>query len=349
MRTRRTFLKQALLASGGLAAAPVLGACGRESGALVFCSYGGSYQKAQSKAWIKPFLEANSKIRVVQDSPTDYAKLAAMQKTENVTWDLVDTGSDYGLGRTARNLEKLDCERIGCDELQPKRLLSTGFRVPVITYSVVVAYRKDKFGGRKPRSFDDFFNMKDFPGPRGVASQANNGSTLEIALIADGVPPDKLYPLDIDRALAKLDSIKSSLVYWETGEQSAQLLANGQVTMGTSWNGRVYTYEQEGAPVQIMWDQHFLTADYLVIPQGSRNVDAATKLCAYMVSAENNARISQYIAYGPSNTNALDKVPAKMRPYLPTSHLSTALSLNDRWWAENIRHAEEKFQAWRSA
>lgn len=40
-QNRRTFLKRALLASGGLAAAPALGACGQESGAVVFTSYGG--------------------------------------------------------------------------------------------------------------------------------------------------------------------------------------------------------------------------------------------------------------------------------------------------------------------
>ncbi|MQA01888.1 MAG: extracellular solute-binding protein [Streptosporangiales bacterium] len=261
----------------------------------------------------------------------------------------LDTGADYGLGPTTKQLAKLDCKQLGCSDLQPEKLTTTGFRVPVITYSNVIGYRTDKFDGAKPTKYEDFFDLDKFPGKRSVASQANNGSTLEVALLADGVKPDELYPLDVDRALKKLDTIKSQLTYWETGEQSAQMLANGQAVMGTSWNGRVYTYAQEDAPVDIMWEQHFLTADYLVIPKDAPNVEAAMKLAAYMVDEKNSARISDFIAYGPPNVNAVDKVNKKTEPFLPTSHADTALALDDEWWAKNLNKVEEKFQSWRSA
>lgn len=342
-------LKGGLLASAGLAAGSSLAGCGGDDDGVVFASYGGAYQEAQTKAWIEPFMEANPGIRVVQDSPTDYAKLEAMARLGNIMWDLVDTGADYGLGPTTDNLVKLDCSRMPCSELQPKRLVTTGYRVPVITYSNVIGYRTDKFGGKKPSTYEDFFDLKRFPGPRSIASIASNGSTFEVALLADGVRPDDLYPIDVDRALKKLDTIKSSLVYWETGEQSAQLIADGQSVMGTSWNGRVYNYAKEDAPVEIMWSQHFLTADYLVIPKNAKNVEAATKLCAYMVAADNSARISEYIAYGPTNVKALDKVDEEIRPFLATTHLKTALSLDDKWWAANLTSVEQKFQTWRSA
>lgn len=351
--SRRDLLKHAMLVTGGLVVAgPALSACGGSGGGkgtVTFTSYGGAYQKAQTKAWIEPFMKANPDIKVVQDSPTDYAKLEAMERSGNVTWDLVDTGADYGLGPTTKNLTKLDSGKIRFADLQPKALKTTGYRIPVITYSNVMGYRTDKFNGRKPTSFADFFNLKDFPGKRAIANVSNNGSTLEIALLADGVSPDKLYPLDVERALKKLDTIKSSLTYWETGEQSAQLLAQGQAVMGTSWNGRIYTYAKEGAPVDIMWKQHFLTADYLVIPKNAPNADAAMKLAAYMVAPENSARISEYIAYGPPNVKAFGKINPKMKPYLPTSHQKTALKLDDAWWSANLTQVEEKFQNWRSS
>lgn len=352
--SRRQLLQRAMLASGGVVlGGPLLSACGSGGGGggnqVTFTSYGGSYQKAQEKAWITPFMKANPDIEVIQDSPTDYAKLEAMLRSGNVTWDLVDTGADYGLGPTAEDLTKLDCEMLDCSELQPDKLTTTGYRVPVITYSNVVGYRTDKFGGKKPTSYADFFDLDKFPGKRSVANQANNGSTLEIALLADGVKLEELYPLDVDRALKKLDTIKSQLTYWETGEQSAQLLANGQAVMGTSWNGRIYTYAQEGSPVEIMWDQHFLTADYLVIPKEAPNVDIAMKLAAYMVDEKNNARISEYIAYGPSNEKAVDKVDKKTEPFLPTTHADTAQALDDKWWSQNLSDVEQKFQNWRSA
>lgn len=350
--SRRQVLQRAMVAGGGLAfGGSLLSACGSGGGGgkVTFTSYGGSYQKAQEKAWIKPFMKANPDIEVIQDSPTDYAKLEAMMRSGNVTWDLVDTGADYGLGPTTEKLTKLDCKQLGCADLQPEKLTTTGYRVPVITYSNVVGYRTDKFGGKKPTTYADFFDLDKFPGKRSIASQANNGSTLEIALIADGVSPDELYPLDVDRALRKLDEIKSELTYWETGEQSAQQLANGQAVMGTSWNGRIYTYAQEGSPVEIMWDHHFLTADYLVIPKDAPNVDAAMKLAAYMVDEKNSARISDFIAYGPPNVNAVDKVNKKTEPFLPTSHADTAMALDDEWWSKNLNKVEEKFQSWRSS
>lgn len=350
--SRRQLLRKAMIVTGGLAVAgPALSACGSGggNGTVTFTSYGGSYQKAQTKAWLDPFSEANPDIKIVQDSPTDYAKLEAMFRSQNVKWDLIDTGADYGLGPTTKNLAKLDCEQMGCADLQPEKLKTTGYRIPVITYSNVLAYRTDKFGGKKPKSYADFFDLKNFPGKRSIANQANNGSSLEVALLADGVKIEDLYPLDVDRALKKLDTIKSELTYWETGEQSAQLLAEGQAVMGTSWNGRVYTYANEGAPVEILWNQHFLTADYVVIPKDAPNGDAAAKLAAYIVAPENSARISDHIAYGPPNVKAFDKINKKMRPYLPTNHLKTALSLDDEWWSKNLTKIEEKFQNWRSS
>lgn len=351
--SRRQFLRQAAIASGGLVlAGPVLSACaggaGNSANSVTFTGYGGAYQDAQAKAWLDPFVKANPDITVVKDSPTEYAKIEAMVRSGNVTWDLVDVSSDYGLGPTTESLTQLDCGALPCAQLQPDLFQTSGFRAPVVTYSNVLAYRTDKFGGRTPTSFADLFNLTDFPGKRSISSSAAYGAALEMALMADGVPADKLYPLDVDRALRKLDTIKSSLTYWQTGQQSAELLANGQSAMGTAWNGRVDTYIKEGAPVQIMWDKHFISADYLVIPKGARHTDAATKLAAYILAPENNARISDYIAYGPTNIASQDKVNPEMKPNLPTGHMQTALPVNDEWWSANNREVEQKFQEWRS-
>jgi hypothetical protein len=93
---------------------------------------------------------------------------------------------------------------------------------------------------------------------------------LEIALLADGVPFDKLYPLDVDRALRKLDPIKKNAVWWTTNSQSQQLMIDGECVLGILNNGRIYDAVQKGAKIGIEWAQNLQSVDYLVVPKGSK-------------------------------------------------------------------------------
>lgn len=312
---------------------------------LTFVSFGGAYQEAQTTAWLEPFMDANPNVTIVQEEPVDYAKIQAMVESGNVTWDVVDVGNDFGLGRHEEILEPIDCEVVPCDELRPDLFPTTGYRVPDIVYSVVLGYRTDEFGGSAPTTFADYFDLTAFPGKRGAFNYASWG-LLEIALLGDGVAPDQLYPLDLDRAFAKLDTIKDQIVFYDSGAQSAQLLADGEVTMGMSWNGRIFDIQQEEAPVDIMWDEHILTADYLVIPKGSKNVDAAMDLIAWIVSAEHNADLSSHITYAPPNEKAVDKVDPAMEPDMPTSYLDAGIGFDDDWWDANFDAVDQRWQEW---
>ncbi len=317
----------------------------QEEATIVFCSYGGTFQEAQTQAWIDPFMAANPNITVIQDEPTDYAKIQAMVESGNVTWDVVDVGNDFAIGEFEELCEPLDPAVIPFDELQPDVFATTGYRVPVIAYSVVLGYRPDKLNGNVPTSFADFFDLEKFPGKRGCYNYLSGGLP-EIALLADGVAPEELYPLDMERAYRKLDTIKDQIVWWDTGAQSAQLLADGEVSMGMSWNGRLSEAQEEGAPIEIMWDQHILTADYLMIPKGCKNIDAAMQLIAWMTSAENSAEISNFINYGPPNINAIPKVDPAIASGLPTAYVDTAVGFDDVWWGENYSTLNPDWQNW---
>lgn len=321
------------------------GAATSEPVPLTFVSYGGVYQQAQTDAWLEPYADAHGHVRIVQDSPTDYAKLRAMVNAEAVVWDVVDVAGDFGLTSDEDLLEPIDCAVVACDDLQPETFPTTGYRVPNLVYSVVLGYRTDQAGSRRPRSFADFFDLERFPGKRG-AQDWPAGGLLEIALLADGVPPQRLYPLDVERAFAKLDTIKSQIVWWETGAQSAQLLADGEVSIGMSWNGRVFDVQRAGAPVEAMWDQHLMLADYFVIPKGSPHVSEAMRLIAWMTSAEHSAALSRHLPYAPANERAVDDVDPEMAPHLPTSHLATAVPFDDRWWDANFERVDERWRAW---
>lgn len=352
MRVRNTvfYTVVAMLVVG----AALLVGCGSETATtggdgeqvtITFASGGGDYGDAIKDAWLDPFMAANPNIKVIQDDPSDPSKYKAMVEAGNVTWDVVDLGNDFAIGPTVDLCEKLDPAVVPFEQLQPDKLPTTGYRAPDATIGVVVAYRPKNFSGEMPQTFADFFDLKKYPGKRGCFNWVSGG-ILEMALLADGVPAEQLYPLDVDRAFKKLDTIKSSIIWWTTGAQSAQLLVDGEVSMGMSWNGRIGAAQAAGATLEIMWPQFILTADYLSIPKGSKHVKEAQQLIAWITSAENNAELSNFINYGPTNIDAVSKINADVAPEIPTSHADTAIGFDDAWWAENYDSVNQQWQNW---
>jgi putative spermidine/putrescine transport system substrate-binding protein len=230
---------------------------------LVFTSYGGSFQRAQDKAWLKPYTRETG-TEIHQDSPTDYAKLQDMVENNKVIWDVVDVGNDFGLESTADLLEPLDYSII--DKGPILEGYASKYRIACMLYANVLAYNTERVEGT-PSSWADFFNTRKFPGRRGLHKVPSE--TLEVALLADGVLLGDLYPLDVNRALGKLDTIKDQILWWEDAARSQQQIASGEVALISAWNGRVQTEINTGAPVKTQWNQNLQTADYLVVPFGT--------------------------------------------------------------------------------
>ena len=91
----------------------------------------------------------------------------------------------------------------------------TDCAVANIVWSTVMAYNTEN-NATSPDSIDDFFNLADFPGKRGLRKNAK--ANLEMALMADGVPADEVYDMletdeGVDKAFAKLDTIKDEVVW----------------------------------------------------------------------------------------------------------------------------------------
>ncbi len=353
MRSWRIVLTVAAVIALAIGIMGLMAACGGDEGdatgeeqvTISFVSWGGTFQEAETKAWLEPYMAENPNVKIVQDEPTEYAKIQAMVESGNVTWDVVDIGNDFGLGESERLCEPLDPEIVPLDELQPETLLSNGYRAPVHVYSTVVGYRPDMLDGKAPTSYADFFDLENFPGKRGCYNWVMGG-LLEMALVADGVAVEDLYPLDMDRAFKKIDTIKDKIVWWDTGAQSVQLLTDGEVSMGMSWNNRIVTAREEGSDIEIMWDQHLMMADYVMIPKGSKNVDEAMKFIGWITSAEHSADLSKYVASGPGNVNAISKADPKYAADVPTAHLEGAIPQDDAFWGENYSKLDPDWQNW---
>jgi putative spermidine/putrescine transport system substrate-binding protein len=187
--------------------------------------------------------------------------------------------------------------------------------------SMGLAYRTDVFKGEKPKNWGDFWDVKKFPGPRALGAPIGAGAygTLEIALLADGVPLDKLYPIDVDRAFRKLEQIKPHVVKWyTTAVQPQQLLVDKEAVMVAALSARTFILKEKGAPIDFVWNQAMAFPMFLAIPKGSKNKDNAHRLISYMLQAENQSRYGNIYYYGVANKRPYEAIPATRARMLTT-------------------------------
>ncbi|WP_027035490.1 ABC transporter substrate-binding protein [Mesorhizobium ciceri] len=324
--------------------AGLLAATAAKADEMAFTSWGGTTQEAQTKSWAAPF-EASSGIKVLQDGPTDYGKLKAMVDAGNVTWDVVDVEMDFAI-KAAKDglLEPIDYAVVPKADLDPR--FSNEHAVGSFYYSFVLAWNKGAVPG-EPTGWADMFDTKKFPGKRTFYKWSAPG-VIEIALLADGVPADKLYPLDLDRAFKKLDTIKSDIVWWSGGAESQQLIASGEAAFGQLWNGRVFALQQDGTDVGVAWNQNLTAADVLVVPKGAKNKGSAMKFLAAATSPTGQAKFAEASGYAPISTKAKAEMPADAVKALPDAHVEGQINLDMNYWAEHRDEIATRWYAWQT-
>jgi len=344
---RRTFLRSALAAS----AVPVAlkaGPARAQAQQLTVVSWGGSYQDAQSKALFQPAAKALG-ISVKEETYSGLADLRMRVKSGAVTWDVVCSGS----GTAARAgveglLEKLDYSVIDVADFVPGA--SAPYYVGGDAFSTVVAWNTKTYGDKGPQNWADFWDVTKFPGTRSY----RNTLTLEPALMADGVPLDKVYevlsaPGGIDRAIKKIAQLKPHIaVWWSSGAQSAQLMMDGAVDMVMGWNGRFDVAKQAGAKVAYTFNQGLLDYDTYVIPKGAPHAELAMKFLAEISKPKYQADLTKYITYGPTNKKAYDigVISPSVASQLPSSpaNLAKQLVIDDQWYMKFDQKASEAYQ-----
>lgn len=312
---------------------------------MVFTSWGGTTQDAQTEFWAAPFAETSG-IAVVQDGPTDYGKIKAMVEAGATNWDVVDVEFDWALQAGQQGLlEPLDFTVIDKTALDPRFV--SDYAVGSFYYSFVMGWNEASFPTDKPATLADLFDTAKFPGKRTFYKWSAPG-VIEAALLADGVAPDQLYPLDLDRAFAKLDTIKSDIIWWEGGAQSQQLLASGEAPIGFFWNGRLAALAADGMPVGISWENNITAADALVVPKGAPNKDAAMAFIAQATSAQAQADFAAKTGYAPINTGSAELMDAEIRKTLPDTQTATQINADMAYWAEHRDEIGTRWYAWQA-
>ncbi|SDN76615.1 ABC transporter substrate-binding protein [Ensifer sp. YR511] len=311
---------------------------------MVFTSWGGTTQDAQKAHWADEFAKKTS-INVTQDGPTDYGKLKAMVEAGNVNWDVVDVEGDYAVqAGKAGLLEKLDFSVIDKTNLDPRFV--TDYSVGSFYYSFVIGCNKDAVEDC-PKSWADLFDTQKFPGKRTFYKWSAPG-VIEAALLADGVPADKLYPLDLDRAFKKLDTIKADIIWWDSGAQSQQLLASAEAPFGSFWNGRLTALAATGVTVETSWINNITAADALVVPKGTKNKEAAMKFIAAATSDAAQAQFATETGYAPINVKSAALMKPDQRNSLPDMQAETQVNADMNYWAEHRDEIGTRWYAWQA-
>ena len=327
---------------------------------LTVASWGGAYTNSQVEAYHKPFT-AKTGIKITSaDWGGTLGEISAQVKSGNVKWDVVDLEAAEALkGCEEGLLEKIDPSKLpaGADGTPAAKDFIPGMILPcaigVIVYSNVVAYDKAKYGANGPKTLEDFFNVTKFPGKRGLKKDPS--VTLEWALMADGVAVNDVYkvlgtPAGVDRAFKKLDTIKSSVVWWTAGAQPPQLLASGEVVMTHSWHGRIVDANvKEKKDFALVWDGQIQIPDLYAIIKGTKNLDAAQDFVRFASSSQPLADQAKYIPYAPTRNSSLALIPASNpnKAYLPNAgHPGRSMSTNSQFWMENQDDLNKKFAAW---
>jgi putative spermidine/putrescine transport system substrate-binding protein len=244
--------------------------------------------------------------------------------------------------------EPIDWTIFNKDTLPPDAIVANGHGVASNIQGTNLCYRSDKFPAEGPKSWADFWDVKRFPGARGLCIN-DSPRTMIFALLADGVPADRLYPLDVDRAFKKLDQIKPYIkVWWREGNQSQQLIRDGELDMMSIWNGRATELKQMGVPVELVWNGAVRSTSTWCVLKGAPNRKLAWEFIQFATQAKPQAEFNRRLYYGPTNPAAFEFMPHDIAVVLPTYNANLAVSIreDDEWEADRIVALEERFTQW---
>lgn len=342
--SRRGFLGVAVGLSAGIAMPAITRTARAQSRELVFVGFGGAYQEGQAKALFAPF-ERETGIKIVQTTGVELARLKAQVTSKNVEWDLISLPDRLRYTAVGEGLlEKIDYSRFATDDLLKETV--SEYCCGGVTFAAQLTYNSEAFAqGPAPSTWADVWDTAKFPGRRGMLAGVTY--MLEFALLADGVPKDQLYPLDIERALKSLDKVKRDAIWWTQFPQVEQMLLSREVVM-SPWT-RGVSLQLGGKPIRVSYEGAAISYEGWVIPKGSKNYDAAMRFIEFATRPDRQAELTKYIAYGPTNRKAFPLVDPKTMALLPSEpgNFSKGFLFNGDWWGPNLSKVTERFTEWR--
>jgi putative spermidine/putrescine transport system substrate-binding protein len=350
---RRAFLARLTQAAAGSSLLSML--LGRAAAGarpvLTTMGWGGEWDVRINQSYYQPYAErSGTPIRVIS---YDAAKVLAMHETGSMAIDFIDGG---GLD-TPRFIDKgavdpIDWTMVDKAALTPNQLRYGDYAIGSSTLSYVMVYNKEKWPGEDhPSNWRDFWNVDRYPGPRAFGKYTAY-PTIEFALLADGVPMDRLYPLDLDRAFRSLDRIKPHITtWWDTAGQQQQMMEDREVDLMYVWNGRgLVTIRDRGAPYRFVWNEAAYQGEVeaWLCMKGRPQAREGMRIMNWLGRPEPQAAFARLMYYAPTNLKAyqlLDPAFGKLLPSYP-DNLKVQFHIDWSWWAKNYDATQKRFAEW---
>ncbi|RWO48412.1 MAG: ABC transporter substrate-binding protein [Mesorhizobium sp.] len=336
--SRRQFI--ATMATGTLAAPFIVRNARAATNSLVFVTWGGNYRTAIEESIVKPFMaETGVSVQII-DTP-DLAKIKAQVQTGNVQWDVFDAINWQAFFGTSQGLwEELDPALFDAPDLV---IPARPDAAPFYNAMGVVAWDANRTpDGKHPTTFAEYFDIEKFPGRRTLRNRASE--TLEMALLADGVPAAELYPLDLDRAFKKLDTIRSSVVKWVTATpETITLVQRGEADFTYSYPSRV---NAAGEPMSCSFEQTMSQEEYLTVLKGAPNKENAFKFVSFATRPEVQAATMEKLVLAPVSRKGFDILSPAARKWIKNTEAPTNTPINGAWWGENLGAIDRRFKEW---
>ncbi|UDL94613.1 ABC transporter substrate-binding protein [Lichenihabitans sp. PAMC28606] len=343
--SRRRFAQIAAMVLAGAPLALRAGGARAADGQLVLVNWGGDALKAYDAAYGQAFQKATG-ITVKEDGtgPTEGA-ITAQFKSGKPTWDLVDADpfSAISLGHQGM-IEPIDYTVVDKAKMRPG--FAWDYAASTYFFSYIIAYDAQKFGKNPPTGMADFFDVKKFPGKRSMYKWGVG--MWEAALLADGVAPEKLYPLDLKRAHDKIAAFKENVSsYWGGGAESQQVMLSGDASMGLIWSTRASLLDKDpSGQVKFIWDQGLISPGALAViknnPGGKAN---AMSFIASTTDPKKQLVMFDMLGQGPANPATDALIPVDQQKYNPVdpANMTKQIALDMPWYAENYGAALDTY------
>ncbi|WP_163266176.1 extracellular solute-binding protein [Chelativorans alearense] len=326
-----------------------------EGGQLVMAATGGDYERKLREIVFEPFSrETGIEVVLVGGTASEFwAKAKAMSEIGRLEWDMLEAGSgDVYVPERSSLLLDLgeDCALVPRAKSDGAGQVCHRFGVVPIYGATLLTANRDLFNGDVPDDWNDFFNVEDFPGPRSLPNFGTPWRVLIGALLADGVRPDELFPLDLDRAFEKLEEIRPHIsLWWRTGDQIQRTLRDQEIAMTLVWNTRIDFLLNEDLPLQRVWEGATLNEAHWVVFEAAPNRQNALRfLNWYFDHPEVQAAFARAVAASPTTNSALALLPVKEQKNSPIfpDNLKGVIKVDYVWLAEHHGVIAERWNSW---
>ena len=347
--TRRRLMAGAAAPFG----AALLSSCGaggdKDANTIGLAASGGMYNDVLRRIWTDDFSKQTG-VKVNLSPATSLALAKLQTVTDHPQWDLFElTGPQYELAVRQDLLLPIDTAIVDVKSIPAQYVKPYGIMYAIFN-SCIAWDRKQVPDARQPAGWADVWDTKALPGKRSLDPVNGGAGVMEIALLADGVPPDKLYPLDIDRAFRSLDKLGQQNIIWSNSiEETVQRLVSSEVSLASTWPFRILQADQGGANIGFNFNQCMVEGEYLCVVKTTRNPKAAFKLIDWIISNPNAcAEFSRVTHYGAPNLASLKLLPPQDAALVPTNPAvaEKLFPADDVWWSQNLEQVATRFKKW---